>query len=1019
MASPLTSIPGLNVGQPPPGSIPSPPTAMVTTANFTQPVSDNVTTVTVAVNASFSARAGMWAGIGNGAGWYVITAVPDATHITLKNLGFQTSAAAGAVIPAGSDVAISGPPDDPNWIDIRRFANFLLSDIGPSVQSALFAAQLALGGVIYIPPRFDGLPWIWLTSSQISYTVQGTGIAPGTVEIRGSATQIIVEEGQFGFPLLNVIDNSNSMSFAVRSITFLGDNAHGDDCPRLLSVSCGVVEYDHVNAYGIQSRDGFGIVEAVAGTEVYVHDCIFAGCHRINEGGVLYVAGGGVLVDNVRFAEQINAGGVNYGKGAPPAHVYTRGNTAPMTYRSCTWAGDGFANAQVWYKVPSGSPTEKVTFSGCYFTMSASTGNTGPPCILIEGTPSQPLTDGLDIIEGCVFQDVGGHREILQPQPIATIKNCGQTRLVGCGLSSSLRLNPLNTDPNLIPAKGIIPLGGNGPIYFEQNSGPTIHPYFVTEAPILVESSANQQVLYPAHGSSAYYDSNEGLTISIGAAVVGAGATYAPVTAGHTLTLLYTPPGTTVVSFSGAENSQATFLATLNAALAPFATASNSGGQIRIQLVGNLQMYGASSGSIVSGSADVLASLGLTVGAFPILPRVSNQSDNSGTGNLLSGSVSSACSLLNPDANANGRATLQFRTTDLLATFGAFVAIPQPWAIVLIGRQRVAATAYACDGAVADQASISGRAAENVIHFNAGTDTTWPVPDTTQLHVYICEGNGASSRVSIDSDQPMAAQNAGTNTVTGLTEGNIGGGGASAGWDIEAFGIIPLTGPMTLQQRQAINAYASVWWGIPIKVSGLSIDPSITNPTWNQPPTATSPGASPTVQPQRTTLAGGINGSFVVDLLPAPGGGGHWGFLKLTEVGHVLFQVGPDADNPDATNAIWLMGSDVVPTANNWAFKTDGSNLRFQSPANGAQIFVQFGNTTSSVLFDDSGGSNSVNFFGVASDYGGGVNIIRVGQTASPPAANPTNASLYYVDAADGATKIRGKGGTTTTIAPA
>lgn len=104
----------------------------------------------------------------------------------------------------------------------------------------------------------------------------------------------------------------------------------------------------------------------------------------------------------------------------------------------------------------------------------------------------------------------------------------------------------------------------------------------------------------------------------------GAGATYAAVPAGNHLDLnLNGIPGLVVVTFTGAENSQATFHAAINAVLnllgtpLPFgapAGAVNVGGQT--QLIA--PFFGSISGGSVaaSTSAAVIASLGQAAGAF-------------------------------------------------------------------------------------------------------------------------------------------------------------------------------------------------------------------------------------------------------------------------------------------------------------------------------------------------------------------------------------------------------------------
>ena len=98
------------------------------------------------------------------------------------------------------------------------------------------------------------------------------------------------------------------------------------------------------------------------------------------------------------------------------------------------------------------------------------------------------------------------------------------------------------------------------------------------------------------------------------AAKTGAAATYAAVTAGHTLNVVI--GGVTYpVTFAGTENTQALFLSAINAAIQG-AAAFNAAGQVKLQtdIEGS-----AATGSIAASDADVLASLGLTVGAFTAL----------------------------------------------------------------------------------------------------------------------------------------------------------------------------------------------------------------------------------------------------------------------------------------------------------------------------------------------------------------------------------------------------------------
>jgi hypothetical protein len=94
---------------------------------------------------------------------------------------------------------------------------------------------------------------------------------------------------------------------------------------------------------------------------------------------------------------------------------------------------------------------------------------------------------------------------------------------------------------------------------------------------------------------------------------LGSGATYAAVTASHTLVVLIGGiTGNQTITFAGTENTQALFHAKINENLLG-GRVVNASGQTRFET----DRFGSgASGSIISGDADVLASLGLSTGAF-------------------------------------------------------------------------------------------------------------------------------------------------------------------------------------------------------------------------------------------------------------------------------------------------------------------------------------------------------------------------------------------------------------------
>jgi phage tail sheath gpL-like len=177
------------------------------------------------------------------------------------------------------------------------------------------------------------------------------------------------------------------------------------------------------------------------------------------------------------------------------------------------------------------------------------------------------------------------------------------------------------------------------------------------------------------------------LTISAAAATVtGSGATYAAVTASHTLTLSFM--GTqTVVTFSGSEATQAAFHAKINSALPGGLTggvALNNGGQT--QLTSN-QLGSAAVGAVVAGSADVLTSLGLSVGALTNgtgnVPNVAQVTASQMAG-LLTSTFTGGTAGSTGTANANNSVTWATNTAGATAkgvqfTSGSVVAKVAGW----------------------------------------------------------------------------------------------------------------------------------------------------------------------------------------------------------------------------------------------------------------------------------------------------------------------------------------------------
>jgi hypothetical protein len=99
-----------------------------------------------------------------------------------------------------------------------------------------------------------------------------------------------------------------------------------------------------------------------------------------------------------------------------------------------------------------------------------------------------------------------------------------------------------------------------------------------------------------------------------GVSKTGAAATYAAVVANHVLVVTSRNWATVTVTFTGAEASQAAFIAAINAQSKGRFIATNVGGQIKLTSTDLGSMSQAAVDAATS--ADVLASLGITATAF-------------------------------------------------------------------------------------------------------------------------------------------------------------------------------------------------------------------------------------------------------------------------------------------------------------------------------------------------------------------------------------------------------------------
>lgn len=103
-------------------------TNTTTAANFTVPAINSTATVDVA-SSSFAA-ANRAIRVGNSAGNYIITAIPNGTQLTIKNCGGSDNAIPGTIIASGATIALSIIDSSQSPKNINAFGNVQLSSDG-------------------------------------------------------------------------------------------------------------------------------------------------------------------------------------------------------------------------------------------------------------------------------------------------------------------------------------------------------------------------------------------------------------------------------------------------------------------------------------------------------------------------------------------------------------------------------------------------------------------------------------------------------------------------------------------------------------------------------------------------------------------------------------------------------------------------------------------------------------------------------------------------------------------------
>jgi hypothetical protein len=765
------------------------PAVVTTTANFTMPAF-NATTV-VPVTSTSSSAVGDWVWIAS-AGYLAVTAVGVGT-VTLQNLGANANAAVGTVIASGSKVVATGSAVDMQRWDIRRFGADP-NDIGPAVAAAITAAAVAeCGGHIFIPPLPDHAEWIWRTNVSLDLLLIASHCAG--FDIVGARTRIHLLLNNTAAVVLQLL-NIPSGFFNVRDLIFTGAPT-GDDCAAVLN--CGAVKQmvvERCQFFGIQTNfPNYGVIRLGA-THAVVRDCMGAACFSVAAtGGNIVVAGCiSALIENVAGYDFETMCGVDYGTktGDVNSWIYTE-SCRSLEIKNCSF--DENVPQQIWLNAQTADAIGHVTIHNTALNQPNLTAN-----ILVTGQGADwVVISDSDLGQGGPINGLGVAFDITNVLKFSIIRCEFGIRPAGAGLHTILTRGSGNGFVEIVDCEGAY--------RFDCSNG----------APkVAVETVNGVTTKYPISkpGCKLWLQADQGMGITA-AFTVGAAATYAPVVAGHHLDLQVDDLPTLVIPFTGAENNQATFLTSLN--ISAYLSASNNAGQI--QLTATVVGHIFSSGAILgSSSPDVLASLGLSVGAFAHPALVSTVTDNSGLADVTHNvTASGAVVYLQSNPAFNNQPTWNFASATAWLISALWSApLPQPFTVVVVGRQTAASQAYFFDNFAAPSVAVRGNAAETAVEMNAGAVASFAT-DTTKPNIYISKFTGASSAENISSDVTRPTQNAGANGLTGTTIGNIAGGGALAGTEIAM--IVVYDHILTLQEWEDDNAYASRRWGIPLLVA--------------------------------------------------------------------------------------------------------------------------------------------------------------------------------------------------------
>jgi len=772
-------------------------TAITLTAGFTMPAVGATSVATM--NSTSALRTGAWVFI-NGAGWLAVIAVGGPTTATLENIpGVSGNVAPTTVTASGALVVVGGPALEPTKLDVRRFGA-TPSDVGPGVAGALTAAAAATGGSVVIPPLENAI-WTWVTP----VTADFTGVNPGSVEVCGDATNIQLASSNTAATVL-LLENAPSSSISVRGLNFVGILGAGPDGGDIITigfVANALVE--NCCFYGVGGNTS--IVNLSASTVCARQLTFSASSQSSANGGIIFVSGDAIEVDNVRIFDigSFDANAANKPRGTCDIYVLL---ASSVHIHDCMFDEDNMRN--IWVNAGfAGFFTGSARIENCRF-------NTPNPA---SGFDCAIRTDGpgtikiLEVVD-CFFPGAFSGT-------VLNLANVDNVRVTGAwGLAGSTgngTPNPLD-GPHLIQTRAnvgsVTIIDSNPALTFQPNGGaPT--------STTIVQNGTTTSLPYGLTGVVAYYDADQLMAINP-AFNLGIAGTFAPVAAGHQLNFTYNRTLVKTVTFTGAENSAATFAATIQTALnaggTNGATATVVGGQVQITLPtaggGNNFFITESEGAIDASDADVLASLGYTVGPFTNPSTVASWGDSMGvdaTHNLTV--ITGAPIYAATSTFFGGRPTVTTTAADALASVAWSAALPQPLTVVIVGRlvsSGGGATATFLDSNTVANFILQARATQffelcpSTIAFNA----TCHDPS-----VFICRFSGAASDDFAQNSLTLQApQNAGANGLPGVTIGNEQSGG-NGGVEIAAIVILNHIVNLT-ERRLLVEAFAVPRYGV-------------------------------------------------------------------------------------------------------------------------------------------------------------------------------------------------------------